>query len=67
MKIRFNFKDNTSIEQVVPNDENAIGEVFKLMTKGINNNGNVTVNAENLNKTIEKKYSDVFSIELVLN
>lgn len=67
MKIRYNFKDNSFIEQELPSEENVIGEVFKRSVRGVNNNSNLTINAKNLGTTVEKKYSDVYSIELILD
>lgn len=67
MKLKYNFKDKTSIEQAIPKaEEYKIGELFSQIAHGVNVNGTITIVAENLNETFEKRYSDVQSIELVL-
>ncbi|WP_188453805.1 hypothetical protein [Virgibacillus oceani] len=60
MQVKYNFKDGRQFSQEIPDDELAVGELFKLVVRGKHENADIATNSENL------KYEDVHSVELIL-
>jgi hypothetical protein len=66
MKLLFKFKDGLIVEQELKSSSEVLGEgdFLRLILESKEQNRDISIEAENLN--LQRKYQDLYSVEIVL-